>query len=637
MSDLLLGMLLEVSMNNGSLKSLLSLWENLARNRRYERFVEEGDISSFLQRASLEGLTFLTRVLPNLGKALDAFHSTSEWIQPESFECDSDGIPIFLGKVIRLALDGNSVAVDCVRQLTLIFYKLEVKHDSEQMAESLRQFINTDEDIGRFDYVTSAPIPGLLGSSGLFGAIHTGDLIKEMRALISRILSNEDPLDIRPCHGSGATACHTPNHAKWHSLRYYPKLDQVYDYSTYFFLSATHVADDLDKLENSLDCEPMARVCLVPKDSRGPRIISCEPAELMYIQQGLMRKLYDALENHPLTRGRLNFVDQSINRNLAREGSVTNLLSTLDLKDASDRVSLNLIRAVFPHDWVVCLEACRSEKTTLPDGVVVELNKFAPMGSSCCFPVEALVFWTCAVATLRLVARASCNELPVKKRFVSTQKITDTWFPDVYVYGDDIICDTAFSSCIIEGLEAIGLLINRSKSYVDGPFRESCGGDYHSGYDVTPVRVRKELSSVNSGLEASADLANEFIAKFGYEESHSLIRVIEEAVGYLYPRTLVDIPMSIRAAGASNDVFFARRWNINLQRFEHRVLQLRYKVLPMREPNWFELLRKELSRGKATARFAYENQLSVAEAHCDPGCYAVDHSAQTKWSWVWLG
>lgn len=632
-------------MNNGSLKSLLSLWENLARNRRYRHLVEESDIRTFRRRADNEGLLFLTVTLPSLGKALDVFHSTNIWTCPRHFKTDGDSIPKFLGKAIRWAIDGNSVAVDCVRQLTYVFYKLEVQHDEDKVAEYLDQFVRTDEDLGRFDYTASAPISWINIGPGMVGALSTDCIIKEMQGLIRRVLCNSDPFDIRPCHGGGATACRTPNHKKWSTIRYYPKLDDVFDYSSHFFFSPSHLVDDLDKLEDASHADPCARVCLVPKDSRGPRIISCEPAELMYIQQGLMRKLYDTIESHPLTRGRINFRDQHSNREMARIGSITDRYATLDLKDASDRVSLQLVRLVFPSNWLEALEACRSERTLLPDGRKVELNKFAPMGSACCFPVEALVFWACAVATLR-VARIyefkykmdNAETIALFKAYQSSYHSAMSWNPDVFVYGDDIICDSSLSRWIMDGLEAVGLQVNRDKSYVAGPFRESCGGDYHKGYDVTPVRVQKFFASVGSGLQTSADLANEFIAKFGFEDSHSLIREIESAVGYQYPRTELDIPMTIRGTpSASNDALFQRRFNKNLQRYEYRCLVLRYNVLRRREPDWFELLRKELSRDREQSQDAYANPLVIVDGACDPGHYAVAHSARKKWAWVWLG
>jgi hypothetical protein len=649
-------------MFNGDLKSLRLLWTNLARIRRYRGFISEVDITTFERRLDREGLPFLTVALPEIGRALDRYHSTNMWFPPEGFKADGDGIPIFMGVAIRSAIDGNSAAVDCVRQLSYIFYKLEVTHDEERVAEYLDQFINTDKDLGCFDYDASAPLPWLYDLPSVYGCtFKTGDLIKEMRSIIEGILRNEDPFDITPKHGSGATACHTPNWDKYHKFGYYAKLDASFPYDQHFFVSPTHLSDEIEKLVDSSDKEPCARVCLVPKDSRGPRVISCEPAEFMFIQQGIMSKLYEILENHHLTKGRVNFTDQGINRNLAHEGSLKDNYSTLDLKDASDRVSLELVRRVFPADWVQAFEACRSEETLLPNKVKIKLNKFAPMGSACCFPVEALVFWSCAVAALRLT-RANqfgidmCPKLEPGtdgQNYVDLQdwiratsranqewdKIISTWYPEVYVYGDDIICRPQHFAAVVGGLQAVGLKVNREKSYEVGPFRESCGGDYHYGMDVTPVRVREGLSKVGTGLQSSADLANEFIAKFGEDDSHKLIRVIEEAVGYQYPRTLMDIPVTLRVTpGASNDVLFVRRWNKDLQRFEHRCLRLRYHVLQKRSPNWGELLRKQLSGGGCkTTPAEYQNPLEKVEKELLPGQYAVPRSAHAKWGWVWLG
>jgi len=130
----------------GDLKSLHLLWVNLAKNHRYESLISKADIITFEDRLSNEGLTFLTKALPSIGKALDSFHSTTEWCNPEGFKT-LDGLPVFLGKAIKLALSGDSLAVDCVRQLTLVFYKLEVERDEKTDELFLDQFKNTDRDL----------------------------------------------------------------------------------------------------------------------------------------------------------------------------------------------------------------------------------------------------------------------------------------------------------------------------------------------------------------------------------------------------------------------------------------------------------------------------------------------------------
>jgi hypothetical protein len=606
-------------MLNRDLKSLLSFWENLARNLRYSALVEPRDILEVQTRVANEGLPFLTVALPELGKALDTFHSTQEWSPCPSFKTDAMGLPYFLGKAIESALEGNSVAVDCVRQLSYVFYKLEVEYGDSTEREFLENFIKSDRDLSAIDYTSDTEWAYSTTNNGCghsFARCSTVALVNEMARLIGRVLCNSNPRDIRPCHGTGVTSCRTPNHMKWSTIQYYEPIDTTFGYTDLFFYNQTHLSDELHRLEESLHILPRARVCLVPKDSRGPRVISCEPAALMYVQQGLMRKLYSLLETSHITRGQINFIDQGVNQGLAYQGSLNDNLATIDLSDASDRVSLNLIRRVFPSDWVECLEACRSEETILPNGVVVKLNKFAPMGSACCFPVEALVFWACAQATTRLLFGLN---------------------RPVYVYGDDIICDASFARGIMVGLESVGLKVNRNKTYVSGPFRESCGGDFHRGMDVTPIRVRKMFTSSGTGLDTCADLLNECIDKFGYESSHSIVRLIEEVVGFVYPRTELPLPVTIRATpSASNDVFFKSRFNKDLQRIEHRTLTSTAKCSHSRPPDWWELLRKELARDKSQG-FPYEHPFSVMEAHMDPGSYVDYHSTHKKWSWTWLG
>lgn len=619
-------------MLNGNLKSLQLLWLDLARNQRYRSLITEDDCNTFMIRSTNEGLSFLTSGLPTIGRALDNYHATTVWECPLGFdpmdvyvqEWDPTEmvyfntikvIPVFLNTAVESALRGNPAAVDCVRQMSYIFYKLEVQFDEGHIAKFLDQFVETDRMLGDISFDDDGTAKYRL--------------IKRMRGLVARVLSNVDPYDIVPSHGSGATACHTPNSQKYHQLRYYEKLDEVFSYSEFFFLSPTHLVDELDKLMNADVKLPQARVCLVPKDSRGPRIISCEPAELMFIQQGLMRKMYETIEAHPLTRGQVNFTDQTINQEMAKLGSVTGTLATLDLTDASDRVSLNLVREVFPMNWVRALEACRSETTLLPDGRVVKLNKFAPMGSSCCFPVEALVFWACAVAAVQEHTR--------ENRF--TKKFGTSVFDGALVYGDDIIIDSLYSSVVMVALQSIGLKVNQLKSYVQGPFRESCGGDYYNGVDVTPVRLRKFLNiNVNTNFETTADFFNNLVKKFGYDDSQKAISHQERLIGYTYPRTELDLPGSVRATPcASNDAFFKRRWNSALQRYEHRVLCLVSNVKQHHPPNWGELFRKQLTKRNVKVQDRYQSWLAIADSRLDPGQYTDPHSVIQKWVWKWLG
>jgi hypothetical protein len=645
-------------MKNVNLKSLRLFWTYLATNPCYQPYISKKDISVFDERVDKEGLYFLTVALPELGKALDAFHATTTWDASSlQFKKDEEQIPYFLGNAIKSALKGDSIAVDCVRQLAYTFYKLEGDYDEDLVESFLGQFISADRDLDS----------SVDTSSDLF--IEHVDLMKRIIALVLR---DQDPRDIRPSHGSGATACHTKNEDKWHKLRYFPKLDAAFSYPDYFFYSYTHLADELESLVEASESRPMARVCLVPKDSRGPRIISCEPAELMYIQQGLMKKLYHILETHPETAGWINFSDQSINQDLAKEGSLNGdhplSWATMDLKDASDRVSLDLVRRVFPSDWVECLEACRSEYTLMPDRKTeIKLNKFAPMGSACCFPVEALVFWASAKATM--MRRHKMEHKYTKYLQIHLATLSSENEGECYVYGDDIICRAKDCSVIGDDLQLIGLLVNKKKTFDSGPFRESCGGDFHLGVNVTPIRFKTWLEPKSSTCIATgADLANSLIAKFGYWNpcTRMLVHLIEQMVGYRYPVTPLSIPCSIKqpvevidatceqleiasreftdlrltlpaCSSSKNDNLYKKRFNKDLQRYEYRILQLHTDLKRFREATWCELLKWELTGGANSVVPDFSPLWMKLQKRAKPGWYAATHAARAKWDWIWLG
>jgi hypothetical protein len=75
----------------------------------------------------------------------------------------------------------------------------------------------------------------------------------------------------------------------------------------------------------------------------------------------------------------------------------------------------------------------------------------------------------------------------------------------VRIYGDDIIVPVDCVPHVIAELETFGFKINRDKSFWNGKFRESCGGDFYDGQDVTPVRLRKEIpTSRDDGSRVAA-------------------------------------------------------------------------------------------------------------------------------------
>lgn len=222
-----------------------------------------------------------------------------------------------------------------------------------------------------------------------------------------------------------------------------------------------------------------SRVTFVPKSATKLRTICMEPTTLQYFQQGIMRVTYRFIDNHSFLGSKIVLKDQSQNQEGARLGSSLDNYATIDLSAASDSVSWLLVRKLFHNTkYLGWAAATRSTGHVLPDDSVVPSHKFAPMGSALCFPTECLIF--CAV--VELVARKHDYTLE-----------NDNSYSFYSVYGDDIVCPTCWANEVIEILLSLGFIVNKEKSYLTGPFRESCGKEYYRGIDITPIYYRLDV------------------------------------------------------------------------------------------------------------------------------------------------
>ena len=66
-------------------------------------------------------------------------------------------------------------------------------------------------------------------------------------------------------------------------------------------------------------------------------------------------------------------------------------------------------------------------------------------------------------------------------------------FSQLVGYGDDIICRQTDALLLVELLRFIGFRTNVDKTFLFGPFRESCGSDYYEGVDIRPVFIEGEF------------------------------------------------------------------------------------------------------------------------------------------------
>lgn len=210
-----------------------------------------------------------------------------------------------------------------------------------------------------------------------------------------------------------------------------------------------------------------SRTTTVPKTSLTDRTICVEPCMNMYIQRGI-----GGVIRQKLRRVGVDLNDQTINQRLALIGSRTGSLATIDLSSASDTISMSLVEALVPHDWFEALCRTRSSVTILPSGVKHRLEKISSMGNGFTFELESLIFWALSSAVIDLSG--------VKDRRCG-------------IYGDDIIVHHEVAPRLIEVLAYCGFATNGDKTFINGPFRESCGKHYFYGADVTPFYVKERI------------------------------------------------------------------------------------------------------------------------------------------------
>jgi len=280
-----------------------------------------------------------------------------------------------------------------------------------------------------------------------------------------------------PSHGNGSVA-DVPRRPSILDKYLVMKRDTRLDYwlSSYGDISSFSPRWSDERLQRT------CRVQCVAKSISTKRVISMEPTVLQYFQHAVFRNIDHHISEHPVLKKRIHIHNSSYNYDLARIGSTDQSYATIDLSDASDSVSWSLVKALFTKTPLLrALYCTRSDKALLPDEEVIVLHKFAPMGSALCFPIECLVF----AAICEYVLRFSGIHYP--------QGI----IPYV-VYGDDIVIRTELADHVIEILHDLNFVVNQEKTFTKRTlaFRESCGGEFFSGINVTPVRLSRKFSDL---------------------------------------------------------------------------------------------------------------------------------------------
>lgn len=213
-------------------------------------------------------------------------------------------------------------------------------------------------------------------------------------------------------------------------------------------------------------------IVFVPKTTIVDRTIAVEPLLNGYVQKGV-----DSFMKRRLKHVGLDLYNQEVNQDLARQGSIPGQpdpFVTIDLSSASDSISTEVVKRLLPPDWFDLLNSLRSKKYKL-EGEEIRYEKFVSMGNGFCFPLETLIF----------------------------ASVCQRWSQpgDFIVYGDDIIVRQSVATQVIKTLWSLGFRHNSDKTFLEGPFRESCGADWFEGLDIRPLTLDYAFDSLENVIK----------------------------------------------------------------------------------------------------------------------------------------
>jgi len=597
---------------------LAGLWRSIHRLEPDVRGLER-DFITLKNRFENEGYGFLTIALPSLCSSLDRGLATGQFTCPYGFKTVIGGtIPAFLSGMFcevfnpvsgQLVQSPNVRVIKILRNILMLFKKTQL--DSDQ-ADLLDQKAKTEffrcDDVARAVIIPSTQ----------------RHLIEVVSSYVLNSLSAKEFELASYKHGPGAVFEGYKGNQKWSSMAEMIKQD-LFDVDKFGYDVLNVVLSDLsERVQNpepSSSIKPkyriprsIAKLITVPKNSTSRRTITVEPLLNQFIQQGLNTMLRDSINECRILSNCLALTDQSINQKLALDGSLTDEWATLDLKSASDLLSIPLITAVFGRHPYFLKEmlGCRSSFVQVSSQDEPRpLGKFAGMGNALTFPVQSVCFAIICISAI-------LSKQGLKPTYESVRRASRR----VRCYGDDIIVGTEVAHQCVKWLEDAGLKVNVNKSFLAGNFKESCGVDAYKGVDVTPIYLRHRPDTDDTGPNTIASLvstSNQLWMTGLYEASALLAEEVERRLGKRLP--LVSRDSGVLGWHTRQDAMTPQKWCRNT----HQLLTRAPALISLKRKDW-------LDGWAALLKFFHIPLLGRSVGHLKES--EIRYNSRISWRWV---
>ena len=479
----------------------------MVKSLAYDVGLKLSDAEYLVRRLKSEGLRFLTVTLPALESCVLKSLEKGIFQRPTSIAWRRRSLEYFqvlLNHIFDpitgecVSLESTATALKRLRQLCSYFYKLAVSFEDDQIVEAITKY-------------------SLLEWTELQNSTYDKDFVNRMRKLLHTLFKEYTDAHLHQIFSA-------VEHTRFGPGSFFGSENHKDPFAVYKLRAERHIGTCSKSLSpyagffrsplsrrggrpsvHLCDERRVCQVLFVPKDSRGPRVISKEPLHMLRAQLAYFDWATALLERK--TNGAIQFKDQTGNQELAKEASITRKFVTADLSSASDRVRYDVCSQLFANCIGVreLITKYRSTSAVIaypPDakGKIlkqeINLSKLAGMGSGLTFPTMALVIYLATFTAIR-------------DFYISvdvTPPDANEFHQGFRVYGDDVIVRTEWYSHYRRAMRKIGLVINHDKTYEKSNFRESCGGDFYNGVDVTPVRLKLSNANLPTSREITRTL-----------------------------------------------------------------------------------------------------------------------------------